>query len=63
MAEKKEPKVKKIKPYTPEWEREANALARQSIRIRACGLCGHPAVEGYVCNVCGEDDSVEDDND
>lgn len=59
MAEKKERKVRKMKPYTPAWQREANRLAREWLTIRACGLCGHPAVSGYVCRVCGGDDSVD----
>lgn len=55
--------VRKVKPYTVEWEAEADALARSAIKIRPCELCGHPAIEGYRCSFCGGDDSVDEGED
>jgi len=46
--------MKRLVPYTAEWERLADAEARVfAPRIRPCATCGGPAVDGYVCNRCG----------
>ena len=45
--------VKKIKPYSTEWEREANNLARTFMSIYPCHECGHPVIDGYCCATCG----------
>jgi hypothetical protein len=47
-------KPRRIEPYTPAWERLANAEARCFCpRIYPCGECGGPVVDGYCCNRCG----------
>jgi hypothetical protein len=44
---------KKIKAYTPRWEKEANNLARVYCpTIRPCKDCGHPVINGYCCVFC-----------
>lgn len=50
------PKWKRIKPYTKNWERRANALARSAITIHPCRHCGHPVISGYCCTICGSGD-------
>lgn len=35
------------------WERRANALARESIRITPCVRCKAPTLDGYCCRACG----------
>ena len=52
--------TEKMKPYSPEWEREANQLARNSIRIVPCKLCGHPRLDGYICQACSGDDTGDE---
>lgn len=54
---------KSMKPYTNEWERAANALARSAISIIACRHCGHPVVNGYCCQTCGSGDPGGDEED
>lgn len=38
---------------SPEWERQANHLARSVVQISCCFQCGAPIVKGYCCNICG----------
>jgi hypothetical protein len=46
--------MRKIEPYTPRWEKEANRLARDYCpSILACKKCGHPVIDGYCCDSCG----------
>ncbi len=45
-------KTKKMTPYTPEWERLANAEARNYVTIKPCRDCGGPVIDGYCCNHC-----------
>lgn len=46
-------KIKKIKPYTPKWEKLANNLARSWCwNIHPCKHCGHPVMGGYCCSFC-----------
>jgi hypothetical protein len=53
MDTKKKIKVRKIKAYTPRWEKEANNLARVYCpTIRPCKDCGHPVINGYCCVFC-----------
>lgn len=49
-------KVKVMTPYTPRWEAAANKEAREAVQIHPCQRCGHPTVNGYQCNTCGETD-------
>jgi len=49
-------KIKKIKPFTPEWQKLANELARESMTIVACKHCGYPVIDGYCCLTCGSTD-------
>jgi hypothetical protein len=50
-------KIRKITPYTPAWEREANALARSyAPTMYPCKKCGHPVGHGYCCTGCGDSD-------
>lgn len=49
----KAPKVKKIDPDSPKWERLANKLARNTVFIKPCKDCGYPVIDGYCCNTCG----------
>lgn len=45
---------KKLEPYTPAWERLANAEARgYAPPIRPCKECGGPVLSGYCCTRCG----------
>lgn len=47
-------KPRKMRPYTKEWERLANAEARCfAPTIKPCRDCGRPVVDGYCCNHCG----------
>jgi len=46
--------IKKIEPYTTQWERMADNLARAMIEIKACNVCGHPVVSGYCCTTCND---------
>lgn len=47
-------KPKHMTPYTPEWERLANAEARSfAPEVRPCADCGGPYIKGYCCNRCG----------
>mgnify|MGYP003588538862 CR=1 FL=1 len=46
-------KIKKIKPFTPHWQKLANELARESMIIVACKHCGYPVVDGSCCYTCG----------
>ena len=42
---------------SPEWERQANRLARDFCPgIHACADCGGPVVRGYCCTRCGSAD-------
>jgi len=51
------PKIKKIKPYTARWEREANKVARTyAPEIYPCETCGYPVATGYCCGYCGSCD-------
>jgi len=44
-----------IKPYSQEWEREANLLARDYVPdIYPCGKCGYPVIRNYCCTYCGD---------
>jgi len=50
----KKRKVRKIKAYTPKWEKMANILARTYCPpIKACKECGYPVIIGYCCETCG----------
>jgi len=43
-----------MEPYSPEWQREAGALARSyAPPIYPCKKCSHPVVQGYCCTTCG----------
>jgi hypothetical protein len=55
QAEKKERKVRRIKPYTPKWEKLANQLARSWNQLKPCRYCGYPVTVGYCCGTCGSD--------
>lgn len=47
-------RVKRIEPYTPQWESLANSLARNWVpTIYPCHDCGGPVIKGYVCERCG----------
>lgn len=46
-------KPRRIEPYTPAWERLANALAREYVRLYPCAQCGGPVNDGYICQRCG----------
>jgi hypothetical protein len=49
--------MKKIEPYTPEWERLANQVARDfAPTIYPCADCGRPVANGYCCTHCGSND-------
>ncbi len=48
-------KPKKIEPFTPAWERLADARAGDYVDIRPCRECGGPVVFGYCCQRCGSD--------
>lgn len=49
--------MKKRKPYTAAWWRDANALARARVPpIYPCADCGNPVVDGYCCGRCGSRD-------
>lgn len=48
--------MRRIRPYTVRWEREANNLARDTVQIFVCVHCGHPVIKGYCCGVCGSND-------
>ena len=46
--------IAKIEPYSDDWQREANAIARDfAPPIKPCADCNHPVVKGYCCNTCG----------
>ena len=49
-------RIRKMKPYTPAWERLANQIAREHVEVRACKTCGHPCHHSYQCTFCGETD-------
>lgn len=54
---KKQAKIIKIEPFTPQWQREANNLARTHCpTIYPCKECGHPVMVGYCCGTCGSKD-------
>lgn len=55
MSKREYPRDRKMKPYTPRWEKMANELARAFFVIVACPECGHPNPEQYVCSNCGCD--------
>lgn len=50
--------TKKYKYVTgsPEWEKRANAEARNYVEISTCVQCGAPVVKGYCCNECHSSD-------
>lgn len=49
----KQRKVRKVKPYTRTWEKEATELAVSWCPpIHPCKDCGHPVIEGYCCSFC-----------
>jgi len=51
--EKPKPKKAKVEPYTPDWERKANALARGfAPEAYPCRECGQPVLHGYCCIYC-----------
>ena len=51
---KKEMKIKKLKPHTPWWEREAGKVARNFVSpMKPCRDCGYPVIDGYCCTRCG----------
>lgn len=44
---------KKVEPYTPDWNRKANAIARDYCPpIHPCRDGGQPVIEGYCCHFC-----------
>ena len=46
-----------IVPYSDEWQRKANALARSFCpKIYPCQKCNEPVVYGYCCEACGDTD-------
>lgn len=47
-----ERKIRKIKPYTRNWEKLANELARCYQTIVPCSHCGYPVMHGYCCETC-----------
>lgn len=52
--EDKPKKIKRIKPYTHNWEKLADELARGYCpTIVPCKHCGHPTIHGYCCGFCG----------
>lgn len=47
--------AKRLVVGTPEYERLANAQARNfAPPIRQCKACSYPYVDGYCCNNCGD---------
>ena len=51
-------KIKKMpKPYTHQWEKLANELARDAAPdIIPCVHCDSPVLSGYCCTNCGSSD-------
>ena len=46
--------MRRMEPYTPVWQREANRIARDfAPPILPCSRCGYPLVSGYCCGSCG----------
>jgi hypothetical protein len=46
--------IKKILPYSLEWEREYDTIVRSYIPlIKPCSVCNHPVVDGFCCTTCG----------
>ena len=46
----------KMRPYSPAWERAADALARTfAPDILPCRACRQPVVTGYACTWCGNE--------
>ena len=49
--------MKRVLPYTPQWEQKANLLARNfAPSISPCVECGNPTLTGYCCTYCGSID-------
>lgn len=49
--------IKRMLPYTEEWERQARRLAMDFCpNILPCVHCGHPVVSGYRCTNCDSHD-------
>jgi len=49
--------MSKIKPYSDEWEKLANQMAREvAPEIYACADCGLPVFDGWCCTHCGSND-------
>lgn len=47
-------KPRRMVPYTAEWQRRANEMARGwAPLIYPCRECGGPVFKGYCCNRCG----------
>ena len=54
MSEKKI--IRKIRPFTREWEALANDVARSRCPpIYPCQHCARPVADGYCCGYCGTD--------
>ena len=47
------PKQRKIEPGGKEWQRRANAVARDFVTLGTCADCGSPHVQNYQCTFCG----------
>ena len=61
LAELKK-ETERLKPYSEEWERLANRLARSYCpSIRPCHKCHYPVVHGYCCTHCGDTNPESDD--
>lgn len=49
-------KIRRIKPYTQKWYREATRLAVNCCPpIHPCSDCGYPVIKGYCCGYCGSE--------
>jgi DNA-directed RNA polymerase subunit RPC12/RpoP len=47
--------MKKMVPYSIEWEKAANNAARSFCPdIYPCMKCGGPVISGFVCTRCGD---------
>lgn len=46
---------KNLVPYSNEWEKIANGLARDWVYgIYPCKKCNYPVIPRYVCQFCGD---------
>lgn len=51
--------MKRVVPYTADWERKANNEARSYCpSIKPCVHCGNPVISGYCCHYCGSGDPL-----